>query len=83
MADIRNPVGPPALAPQGRLAPARGETVRAAQKAFFEAALAGSTAAPAAPKAAAAPVVHTTRLDAQPAAPNRLLRPGSLVDIKV
>jgi hypothetical protein len=82
MADIRNPVGTPALVPQSRPAPARSEAVRAAQKAFFEAALGGTTAAPPAPKAAATPAVHATRLDPQ-TSPGRILRPGSLVDIKV
>jgi hypothetical protein len=73
-------------------APAAGGAspgARAAQRAFFEAALGRATTAPAAaapqpqiqtPAAAPARAVQPT---AEPQQPQRLLRPGSLVDIKV
>jgi predicted component of type VI protein secretion system len=75
MADIRNIGGRP-LVPQARPAPARTEAVRAAQRAFFQAALAAEPP-PAAPRTAA-PVVQPVA-----SASGRPLRPGSLVDIKV
>jgi hypothetical protein len=82
----------------GALAPvqptARAEAIKAAQRAFFNTALAEAQAQAkpaAAPRvAASAPVVQqptVTRLhatvDAQTAPPDRILRPGSLLDIKV
>ena len=64
--------------------------VRAAQRAFFDTALAGGTqaAAPARPAAAtpadAAPVREVrAAFDPAAPAPTRVLRPGSLLDIKV
>ncbi|MBE7220866.1 MAG: hypothetical protein INR64_20560 [Caulobacteraceae bacterium] len=80
MADIRTPAPGASLVPQGRIAPARSETVRAAQRAFFEAALNGTTAQsrPAPQARSAQPVA--VNVDG---APNRNLRPGSLLDIKV
>jgi len=99
MADIRITSGLSNV-PAARPAADRSEAVRAAQRAFFEAALNsnGATTAPA--KAAAvtaprpvttapaalsrSPAVATTKLAAQPdEPPQRLLRPGSLLDIKV
>ena len=78
-----NPIRPNVQLPATTARPVRPET-RAAQKAFFEAAM-GRAAAPAAPtaepvRAAAA----TARSTAQPEPqPQRWLRPGSLLDIKV
>ena len=84
MADIRN-VAPSSL-PQVRPA-ARTDTVRTAQRAFFEAALNGAVTAPA-PSASTLPrqaKVEPTRAatSATSAPPNPNLRPGSLLDIKV
>jgi hypothetical protein len=76
MADIRN-IGAQSSVPQAR--PVRTEAVRAAQRAFFQAALAGE-AAPATPRAAG-PTAQSAA--GAPATPGRMLRPGSLVDIKV
>jgi hypothetical protein len=102
MADSRNTIGsgtPPALRP---VTPVRSEAARAAQKAFFEAAL-GKTAATQPTRApaqvqAAAPTsatrlasgifgasagVRAQTVAATETPPSRLLRPGSIVDIKV
>lgn len=91
MADVRSTGAPPSPSnlPVARGGSARSETVRAAQAAFFQAALtetaAGPRAAPVRPAAAAAPAQAATRVrfDPDAPAPTRLLRPGSLVDIKV
>jgi hypothetical protein len=106
MADPRNTIGggaPPALRP---ITPVRSEAARAAQRAFFEAALGKTPAAPqtpavvqvqtAAPTPVARPAFPLSSLasafSAKPstqtgattdAAPSRILRPGSIVDIKV
>jgi hypothetical protein len=75
MADLRIPsAAVPAVArPQPA---ARVDAATAAQRAFFQAALGAAPAAPASPAPAAA--------KADPAAaPQRLPRPGSLLDIKV
>jgi hypothetical protein len=106
MADPRNTIGssgPPALRP---ITPVRSEAARAAQRAFFEAALGKTPAAaqtPAVvqvqtttPTAAARPTSALSALanafaakpSTQAAAPtatspSRVLRPGSIVDIKV
>jgi hypothetical protein len=106
MADPRNTIGsgsPPALRP---ITPVRSEAARAAQRAFFEAALGKTppTAQPSAvvqvqsssPTVAARPASALASLasafGAKPSAqagpatespPSRLLRPGSIVDIKV
>ena len=92
MADLRIPSAQlPAAQPRGT-APARSDAVRAAQRAFFETALAGEAqAAPAARPTAAveAAVVATpfrevrAAFDPATPAPTRMLRPGSLLDIKV
>jgi hypothetical protein len=81
MADIRPTSWQPPAAPT--TSPAR----TAAQKAFFDAAL-GRAGAPAAPVAAPPPVapapqraVQTTSLPEE--APKKILRPGSLLDIRV
>jgi hypothetical protein len=59
---------------------ARATAVRAAQQAFFRAALSGEpAAAPAAPQPAPTAATKTT----PEAQPQRYARPGSLVDIKV
>ena len=92
MADLRIPSGVTPPSPARPAAPARSETVLAAQRAFFEAAL-GQAQTPAAaarpvqaatPIAAAPPIARTAapRLDPQNP-PERLLRPGSIIDIKV
>ncbi len=106
MADPRNTIGggaPPALRP---ITPVRSEAARAAQRAFFEAALGKMPAAsqtPAvvqvqttAPTAPARPTSAIASLasafSAKPsvqsgaatnAVPSRILRPGSIIDIKV
>jgi len=77
---------PPTAASQG------ADAARtAAQKAFFDAAM-GRASAPAAPAAAAAPAFTPTvapvqRAEIRPAAnieaPAKVLRPGSLLDIRV
>ncbi len=93
MSTIRPPVWPqaPSQAPGGARAPADSARA-AAQKAFFEAALgrAQGPAAPEAPRAAEAapPVVHAiplreTRIDPAEEPPQRILRPGSLLNILV
>ena len=89
MADVRPTSAPSANLPVPRGGSARSETVRAAQAAFFQAALtetsAGPRAAPVRAAATAAPVQASTRVAFDPGAPTptRVLRPGSLVDIKV
>ncbi|HTK36825.1 MAG TPA: hypothetical protein VL358_16260 [Caulobacteraceae bacterium] len=74
MADLRIPSAAPpaALRPQ---APARVDAAKAAQRAFFQAALGDQTPAG---KPAAPPATRT-----EDASPQRLPRPGSLIDIKV
>ena len=82
MPDIRNPVAGSSLIPQARATPARSEAIRAAQRAFFEAALSGTAASPSAqPRAAQAVAGPAASTSAAP--PDRILRPGSLLDIKV
>jgi len=71
----------PLAAPTQPARPAEAAVARAAQRAFFQAALNG--AAPTAavePARAAARVTTNTALSEEP---TRLLRPGSLVDIRV
>ena len=81
MADIRPTSWQPAPAPT--TSPAR----TAAQRAFFDAALgrAGGAAAPVPPPAPVAPTpqraVQTANLPEEP--PKKILRPGSLLDIRV
>ncbi len=85
------------LAPQGRLTP-RSETAKAAQKAFFQAALNPSATTAAAAQAtvaaqtAVAPAAAPTRSSSSTGGlnnfdpdnpPDRILRPGSLVNIVV
>ena len=84
------PVVTPNL-PAAPRATARAETARAAQAAFFQAALAaeGTQAAAAPVRATATPVPPTPPVSrAAPTggdstSPTRMLRPGSLVDLKV
>lgn len=83
MTAVRPPLFPPvAPAAGGRADPAK----LAAQKAFFEAAL-GKTAVAAPPSLspnAPAPVAAAARTpDQTSAAQTRILRPGSLLDIRV
>lgn len=90
MADLRIPTQLPATA--RATPPARTDAVRAAQRAFFDTALAGeaqaasglSASAPVEP-AAPVPVPREVRAAVDPSAPppSRSLRPGSLLDIKV
>ena len=85
------PIRPPAF-PAAQAAPQASDAVRQAQRAFFEAALGKAQPAPAAvPQAASRPTPSTAvattpsvrvHAAAQPA-PGRILRPGSLIDIKV
>ena len=83
MADLRIPAAGSSLVPQARTTPARSEAVKAAQRAFFQAALNGvePVAATAQPKVAPAAAAQPIRSEG--GQPNRLLRPGSLLDIKV
>ena len=77
-----NPIRPNVQLPATTARPVRAET-RAAQKAFFQAATTAvaPTAARPEPIRAAAPTARTvTRPDAEP---QRYMRPGSLLDIKV
>ncbi len=63
--------------------PVRPEA-RAAQRAFFDAAVQAPAAAAARPQTPVRPVVPTAEtLREQAEAPQRYLRPGSLLDIKV
>ncbi len=88
MADLRISAGLPA--PVGRPAAdgAKAQALRAAQRAFFDAALAQPTASLAptppagAPVAAVQPAPRAAGATSQDR-PTRLLRPGSLVDIRV
>jgi hypothetical protein len=88
VADVRITSGSQALAPAQPAA--RAEAVKAAQRAFFNSALVQAQA-PAATRsavaAAPAPQPQTTRLNAtvvqDAAPPDRILRPGSLLDIRV
>ena len=83
MADTRIGATGSSLVPQSPIAPGRNEAARAAQRAFFEAALAG-TSAVTGPAQKIAPVAPAQAGRAGSSAPpNRLLRPGSLLDIKV
>jgi len=77
---IRPPVWPPAPA----LSPGRTDARLTAQKAFFQAARAGQApaAASAAPTASATPAKAVTPTTAD-APPDRLPRPGSIIDIRV
>ena len=86
MADIRTSAAGSSLVPQAR-APDRSEAAKAAQRAFFQAALNGVAPVAAAQPRSAQPTVspavavQPARADGPP--PSRLLRPGSLLDIKV
>ncbi len=79
MSTVRPPIFPQVQVPGQAVQPSRNP----GQRAFFEAAL-GETAPQAAP-AVAAPAAPThkipTSLPAEP--PERILRPGSLLDIRV
>jgi len=87
---VTTPIRPSALpvAPQAG-APAKADAARtAAQRAFFQAALTGQAAPqPAASSATTTPTVFAQPVQRlpDPAAepPTRILRPGSLLDIKV
>ncbi len=82
MVDIPTFAAGSSLVPQSRAAPGRSEAVKTAQRAFFQAALNGVESAPATSSRVAPTVaVQPTCSDAPP--PGRLLRPGSLLDIKV
>ncbi len=86
---VRPPVWPPAPtnAAPGSGAPARADARLTAQKAFFEAALAGKAApsgpAADAPRASAAQAVRAAAQVEANTAADKLPRPGSLVDIWV
>ncbi len=87
MADLRVPSTRPPATPAAP-SPGKAETVKAAQRAFFDAALAKTAAPPTAPVAVRAqPVtaasVPSLQAPAPTAPPGRLLRPGSLVDVKI
>lgn len=91
MADVR-PVPPSTPAPSRPLPAARAQAIAAAQRAFFDQAMASGALvapprdpAPVVAAISAAPTPHATRMifDAAEPAPTRPLRPGSLLDIKV
>lgn len=87
MADIR-PAGASVPTPTRPLPVARTEAIKAAQRAFFDQALAGAPARPSAAPAVAAstpspPMPTRLSFDAAAPAPPGPLRPGSLLDIKV
>jgi hypothetical protein len=81
---VRPPVWPPAPT---NVAPGRADARLSAQKAFFEAALAGKTAASApaadAPRASPAQAVRAAIQVEAATAADKLPRPGSLLDIWV
>ena len=79
MADLRTGATGSSLVPQSPAGGGRSEAVRAAQRAFFQAALSG---APEVSRLAPVAPAQQVRADTS-AAPSRLLRPGSLLDIKV
>jgi hypothetical protein len=82
------PILPNPLPVQPAANPAADAARQAAQKAFFAAAM-GRSGAPAAPQAAAVftPAAPIQRAEVRPdpaaEAPAKLLRPGSLLDIRV
>lgn len=92
---MTTPVRPPIVPPTQAAQPQRADPARlAAQKAFFDVALgkaaapmapaasmAPAAAAPTAPTAPPKPVQRTPDLTAEP--PTKILRPGSLLDIRV
>jgi len=81
MADIRAPQWPAVRTPSAP--PAKADARTEAQRAFFQAALAGQTAtASEAPRAAAARAPDL-RIQMPEAPPEKILRPGSIIDIKV
>ena len=82
MADIRTSAAGSSLVPQARTTPARSEAVRAAQRAFFQAALNGVEPA-AAPQPRVTPTAPAQPVRSEVGPPSRMLRPGSLLDIKV
>ena len=79
-----NPIRPSALPQTPPPAQAEGSAKLSAQRAFFAAAMGQAQAPAVAPRpaaaAAAAPVTNTA---GSPEAPQRILRPGSLIDIRV
>ncbi len=77
------PVRPPVWPPAPQIQPGRADARIAAQKAFFQAALAGQPVeAPAAtPVATAAQATRAVAATAESA--DALPRPGSIIDIKV
>jgi hypothetical protein len=89
MADTRITPSLTPTPPQGAGAPARTDAALAAQRAFFQAALSGAEIpAPVAParteaKAAAEPARNRARDVVRDLPEGRILRPGSLVDIKI
>ncbi len=86
MADIRTSAAGSSLIPQARTAD-RSEAARAAQRAFFQTALNGvapvAAAQPQMIQPKVTPTVATRAVGSDGDPPGRLLRPGSLLDIKV
>jgi hypothetical protein len=79
MADPRNTIGngaPPALRP---ITPIRSEAARAAQRAFFDAALGKTPAAPQTPAVAAPAVVPPAVVQVQASAPTAVVRPTTAI----
>jgi hypothetical protein len=86
VADLRIPSG--AQAPLTPAQPgARADAVKAAQRAFFNAALTQTQATAPARRQTEEPAravsTQTMNASSSPAQPGRVLRPGSLLDIKV
>lgn len=83
---MATPVRPnPAMLPPVQAQPAASPARLAAQRAFFQNAVAAAggpaPSAPVAPAPVAAPQMHIAAPTGEP--PARVLRPGSLLDIKV
>ncbi len=82
MADIRPTGASIANLPTAPRGAARADSVRAAQAAFFQSAL-QETSASADTPVRPAPAAAKVAFDASAPQPERILRPGSLVDLKV
>ncbi|MBE7218678.1 MAG: hypothetical protein INR64_09430 [Caulobacteraceae bacterium] len=85
MADIRSIGASTANLPAAPRGAARAESVRAAQAAFFQAALQETAPPSARGDTPVKPASAASRMAFDPSAPQpeRFLRPGSLVDLKV
>ena len=94
---MSDPIRPPAWPQATGVTPARPDPRREAQRAFFQQALgrSGASSTPAAPAAAQTPAVIAQpaagpprqrvdlKIDLPPEPGGKILRPGSIIDIKV